>query len=698
MRFQESALAHQLLDGLEGIEIGGSAHNAFGLKTRNVDFTADLTIFKQEEVRMCGEMMPVDIVAPGDRLPLDDNSVDFVISSHVIEHFPDPIRALREWHRVVRPGGYIYVIAPHKQRTFDRDRPRTPLAELIKRHETGAGPDPSTGHCSVWITEDFVELVQWLGWSVVAVQDTDDKVGNGFAVAVRVEKDGTPKRDTATGVTRIPGLRTERSMSMTFLLGATGQVRTSGAACILEYARRFQERGHDVSITTWPKFRWPEEEPFPGLGFHIPVHYDRDAQPESLPSHLLNQSPRDYAGELQYFLAHIRLLTPAIPKADLIIAANWEGIIPAWQSGKGKPVHFPQHYDEVLFTLDGSPSEGFGTNPLIKLLCRNTFQMPVYRIANSSWLAGEFRRRFGEKVPFVTHGIDTSRFRQRPKLSATDGIIRVVTYSRPEKWKGFQDAVTAMHQLMQRYPHKIEWHVYGVAHPVLRPENPLAPYQFHGALSHDDLSRLYAESDIVLCPSWYESFPLPPIEAMACGTAVITTPYGTEDYAVDGHNAIVVRPRVISDFVVALDGLVRLPGLRDQLARNGRAMAESLTWDGAVNAREELLWRIHRNEMPINALHGFDTGIEDGYGTSFDCLAAEVGAKDGELLRGADGNHYLVESGHLRRVPNPSRIGLDPSGARPLDLLSLLRNEHGPLITSPANYYGLRSLAERVAS
>jgi glycosyltransferase involved in cell wall biosynthesis len=74
----------------------------------------------------------------------------------------------------------------------------------------------------------------------------------------------------------------------------------------------------------------------------------------------------------------------------------------------------------------------------------------------------------------------------------------------------------------------------------------------------------------VLCPSWYESFPLLPIEAMACGTSVITTPYGTEDYAIDGHTAIVVRPRVVSDFVVALDGLVRLPELRQRLARNGR--------------------------------------------------------------------------------------------------------------------------------
>lgn len=685
MKFQESALAHRLLDGLEGIEIGGSAHNAFGLRTRNVDFTKQTTVFKEEEIRMCGEALPVDIAAPGDQLPLEDNSVDFVISSHVIEHFPDPIKALKEWRRVVRPGGYIYVIAPHKERIFDKDRDRTTLAELIERHETGICPDTEVEHCSVWITEDFVELVAWLGWPIVAVQDVDDKVGNGFAIVIRVEK-----QQVAAQTRPVAAKQSARHrLSMAFLMGPTGNVRTGGAACILEYARQFHRRGHQVSITTWPKFLWPGQEPFPGLGFDVPIHYDRTAKRDDLPFDLINKSPRDYLGELRFFLTYLNMMTSAIPRADLVIAANWDSIIPAWQSGKGKVVHFPQHYDEVFFSLDGAAAASLQGNPLIKMLCRNAFQMPAYRIANSTWLAGEFQRRFGETVPVVNHGIDTARFRELPKLSARDGILRIVTYSRPDKWKGFQDAVPAVGELMKLHPGKIEWHVYGFPHAI-EPENSLAPYRFHGALGHDELSRLYAESDIVVCPSWYESFPLPPIEAMACGTAVITTPYGTEDYAIDGHTAIVVRPRVLGDFLVALDALVRSPELRARLARNGRAMAESLTWDRAVSAREELLWRIHNNQMPVNGLTCFDTGILDGYGQSFERLIAEVGAAEGDLLNGADGKHYLVESGRLRPLKNPAAIGADANRARPVDLLTLLRNEQGLEITSPADFYGIR--------
>src|SRR5262249_18832767 len=145
----------------------------------------------------------------------------------------------------------------------------------------------------------------------------------------------------------------------------------------------------------------------------------------------------------------------------------------------------PQHYDEVFFTLDGDPKHGLQGNPLIKMMCRNAFEMPVYRIANSSWLANEFKRRTGEKVPYVTHGIDASQFSPRPKISDIDGIVRVVTYSRPEKWKGFQDAVAAMQEIRRLHGDRVEWHVYGFQNPAFPPDNGFAPYRFHGSLDHE---------------------------------------------------------------------------------------------------------------------------------------------------------------------------------------------------------------------
>jgi len=182
---KQSKLAHKYLDGLTGIEIGGSAHNSFGLKTLNVDYTDELTNFKKAEVDLVGYSMKVDVVSQGDDLPFKDNEWDFVISSHVFEHFWDPIKALKEWLRVIKPGGYVFMIVPHKERTFDRSRKRTTLQELINRH-TGDLIDPKTyGHHSVWITEDALELCKYLNLNVVEYQDVDDKVGNGFIIIIK---------------------------------------------------------------------------------------------------------------------------------------------------------------------------------------------------------------------------------------------------------------------------------------------------------------------------------------------------------------------------------------------------------------------------------------------------------------------------------------------------------------------------------
>jgi SAM-dependent methyltransferase len=73
-----------------------------------------------------------------DRLKmLDDETQDFVIASHVLEHMADPIGLLDDIHRVLRPGGIALVLLPDMRRTFDRDRPVTAVDHVVREFEAG---------------------------------------------------------------------------------------------------------------------------------------------------------------------------------------------------------------------------------------------------------------------------------------------------------------------------------------------------------------------------------------------------------------------------------------------------------------------------------------------------------------------------------------------------------------------------------
>jgi SAM-dependent methyltransferase len=170
------------LSGLSGIEIGAASHNRFYLDAINVDrYPGDDTAYKDLERRLSRRTAKVDVVAPGDQLPFAEESYDFVFSSHVIEHFPDPIKALHEWVRVARR--YVVVIAPHRDRTFDAGRPLSTVEELRERHRAGFGSEEDK-HWSVWTCESFLALCQAIGLQAIDHQDPDDKVGNGFTVVI----------------------------------------------------------------------------------------------------------------------------------------------------------------------------------------------------------------------------------------------------------------------------------------------------------------------------------------------------------------------------------------------------------------------------------------------------------------------------------------------------------------------------------
>jgi glycosyltransferase involved in cell wall biosynthesis len=107
-----------------------------------------------------------------------------------------------------------------------------------------------------------------------------------------------------------------------------------------------------------------------------------------------------------------------------------------------------------------------------------------------------------------------------------------------------------------------------------------------GEVPDAELAGLYRGARCVVYPSLYEGFGLPVLEAMACGTPVVTS-QGTAMEEVAGGAAVLVDPLSVSAIG---EGICEAISRREELVPAGLARARSFTWDRAADAVVEL-WR-----------------------------------------------------------------------------------------------------------
>jgi hypothetical protein len=70
-----------------------------------------------------------------------DSAYDFVFTSHCLEHIANPIKALKEWLRIIKTGGYVILILPEKTRCFDHKREISKFSTLLSQYEKNVGED-----------------------------------------------------------------------------------------------------------------------------------------------------------------------------------------------------------------------------------------------------------------------------------------------------------------------------------------------------------------------------------------------------------------------------------------------------------------------------------------------------------------------------------------------------------------------------
>lgn len=138
----------------DGIEIGALHYPLWvdpaRARVRYVDRLTVEDLRRQYPELAPYDLVPVDVVDDGETLPrFADDSLDFIVGNHMLEHCENPLGTIRSHLRKVRRGGILYYAVPDKRMSFDVDRPLTPFDHLVKDDQEGPGRS-RPGHFREW--------------------------------------------------------------------------------------------------------------------------------------------------------------------------------------------------------------------------------------------------------------------------------------------------------------------------------------------------------------------------------------------------------------------------------------------------------------------------------------------------------------------------------------------------------------------
>jgi len=112
----------------------------------------------------------------------------------------------------------------------------------------------------------------------------------------------------------------------------------------------------------------------------------------------------------------------------------------------------------------------------------------------------------------------------------------------------------------------------------------------HQPASLEELILYYNAAQLLVFPSLYEGFGLPPLEAMACGTPVVASKTSSIPEVV-GESAIMIDPKDIESITAGIEQGLTDSSLREKLKNTGQVRAQRFTWE--KTARQT--WQIYRD-------------------------------------------------------------------------------------------------------
>ncbi|MDQ3021689.1 MAG: glycosyltransferase family 4 protein [Bacteroidota bacterium] len=260
-----------------------------------------------------------------------------------------------------------------------------------------------------------------------------------------------------------------------------------------------------------------------------------------------------------------------VEDSDITIATAWQTVssVKNLSDNKGQKIYYIQDYETwrgSMREIDKSYNEG------------------IFSVTTCKYLHDLIFSKFKVESSFIHYGIDFELFNNPRKKYEKRRTIGFINHSADKK--NTKASIQIVDAIKKKYP-DVRIISFGVMN-----YNGLPEYiNNHVNPSEQKVSELYCQSDIFLYTSKEEGFGMPPCEAMACRTAVVSTNVGAlEEYSDNNESAFLHEPGDIEGMIKSVESLITDDNLLKKISENGYSKVKKmLSWEKAVNEWETLL-------------------------------------------------------------------------------------------------------------
>ncbi len=338
-----------------------------------------------------------------------------------------------------------------------------------------------------------------------------------------------------------------------------------GTKVMAIYADFLAKNGHDVNFVSTPISSKPSIKlrlkNMLRLKFFYPTTQPSHFDALNIKNHVIN--------------AYRPIVDTDVPDADIVIATWWETAewLQNLSDQKGKKVYFVQGHE----VFDHIP----------KLRAIDTYKTDTKKIVVSRWLKDVLEKQYQSiNIDLVPNAVDKQTFyfeKRQKNLNPTIGFLVSSGHV-----KGLDIALKALEQLRLIYP-TLKVITFGTLKLKNWPINKND--EFYLLPTQADIRALYASCDVWLAPSRSEGFNLTAMEAMACGTPVVSTKTGWPVEAINPYkNGILTELEDVNALTNGIKWFLDLsPDDWADCSEHAHQTTQGSSWDASAKLFEAVL-------------------------------------------------------------------------------------------------------------